>query len=209
MKHTRSATGLTATVCSPSDFAPDVQRKRRRIPGNSSVGSRRDRRRPRLLHHQRLGGARCLVGQSYRHRWLEHPGQPRTRAASSPNKRHGTGDQQSSDAPLTPLGGPPGPHLHAVFSRRQTQPGRKVALRVSRREGCRSGPTPCLPPGPLIRRRSRAGCARIFSRDSARDEPRHGLRAAWRRCGTGPQAPADVGTPAALGGGAAFRPARR
>ena len=37
---------MTVCPCSPSDLAPDVQRKRRRTPGNSSVGSRRDRRRP-------------------------------------------------------------------------------------------------------------------------------------------------------------------
>ena len=39
-RHARSAAGLPATVCpcSPSDLALGVRRKRRRTPGNSSVG---------------------------------------------------------------------------------------------------------------------------------------------------------------------------
>ena len=50
---------MTICPCSPSVLAPDVQRKRCRIPGNPSVGSRRDRRHPLLLRQQRPGGARC------------------------------------------------------------------------------------------------------------------------------------------------------
>ena len=56
-KHTRSAAGLPATVC---PYSPCPRRPAQVLlnPGNPSVGSRRDRRRPLLFRQQRPGGAR-------------------------------------------------------------------------------------------------------------------------------------------------------
>ena len=113
------------------------------------------------------------VGQSHcHHLWrLGCKRQPRSFRCATPfrppNNRHGTGDHHPPDITLTRDSAEP--HLAAgtVLSRRQTQPGRKVAARVlpvqrlprqSRLRVC-SASSPRPPSqAPFLCRSSRSGC---------------------------------------------------
>ena len=123
-----------------------------RIPTSSAgapgkLGSGRDRRRPLL--QQRPGGARHLESYGHQLRRFEHPGQPRARAAPSPDM-----------APV-PSGADPypaKPQLRAFLSRRQPDPRPSFP---SADMDCRSGTDPAHQPLFVLQRRDPASA--IFS----------------------------------------------